>query len=100
MNEITVYGKPGCVQCLATTRHLIKMALPYTYVDVTVDEQGRDTVSMLGYLALPVVTVGDAHWSGYRHDRLVRLGQIWGTAPDITVLEADAVAYLADGASA
>ncbi|MEV0247928.1 glutaredoxin family protein [Nocardia sp. NPDC050712] len=94
MLEINVYGKPGCQQCTATTRHLARLGLPYAYRDVTQDPLWADTVTALGYQSLPVVTVGDLHWSGYRHDRLQRLAQIHADAPDVAVLEPAATAYL------
>src|SRR3954467_9680135 len=40
--HITVYAKPGCVQCRATIRALKHAGLDFTTVDVTTDTQGRD----------------------------------------------------------
>jgi glutaredoxin-like protein NrdH len=94
MLEIAVYGRPGCQQCTATTRHLTRLGLPYAYRDVTADPLWSDTVTALGYQSLPVVTVGDLHWSGYRHSRVQRLGEIHAAAADIAALEPAAVAYL------
>ena len=96
MPEITVYGKPGCQQCRMTTRRLDHHNLPYTYIDVTTDPAGAERVTALGYTALPVVTVGDMHWSGFRLARLDRLAEVHATAPDLTALDAAAVAYLTE----
>lgn len=95
MPELTVYSKPGCQQCLATTRHLDKHGLAYKYRDVTTDPAAADIVQLLGYTGLPVITVGDMHWTGYRHDRIEQLAAI-GTADDVTALDDAAVAYLTE----
>lgn len=100
MTTITVFGKPGCPGCKTTIQHLDKLGLPYVYRDITEDQAAHDEVTLLGYQGLPVVTVGDLHWSGYRHGKIQRLAQIHVSAPDITVLESEAVEYLADEASA
>jgi glutaredoxin-like protein NrdH len=71
--DITVYTKPGCVQCKHTFNQLDKAGLEYTKVDVSVDEEGRAAVAALGYMALPVVVVGAEHWSGNRPDRIKAL---------------------------
>lgn len=93
--EVTVYGKPGCPQCTVTTRKLDKLAVPYTYRDVTEDADAAERVSSLGYRALPVVTVGDIHWSGFSDTRIDRLAEIHTGAADISGLDAEAEIYLA-----
>lgn len=93
--EITVYSRPGCQQCRMTTQHLDRLGLPYTYRDVTEDDEARDIVTALGYLSLPVVTAGDMHWSGYRHAKLKLLGEMHGITADIGPLDEDAESYLA-----
>ena len=71
--EITVYTKPACVQCNATYKALDKAGLEYRVVDITEDSDARDFVMALGYLQAPVVVAGDAHWSGFRPDRVKAL---------------------------
>ena len=71
--SITVYTKPACVQCNATYKALDKAGLEYELVDISEDADARDYVMALGYLQAPVVVVGDAHWSGYRPDRIKSL---------------------------
>ncbi|MGN7439126.1 MAG: glutaredoxin-like protein NrdH [Alcanivorax sp.] len=67
---ITVYSKPSCVQCTATTRELDRKGIPYEYVDLTEDDAARDLVQGLGYMQAPVVVAGDDHWSGFRPDKI------------------------------
>ena len=70
---ITVYTKPACVQCNATYKALDKQGLTYDIVDITQVAEARDYVMALGYLQAPVVVAGDAHWSGFRPDRIKSL---------------------------
>lgn len=74
MDTITVYTKPGCVQCEAVFRALDKLQMPYRGVDISVDADARNYVMALGYLQAPVVYAGpDNHHSGFRPDRLRQL---------------------------
>lgn len=70
---VTVYTKPGCVQCNATYRALDKAGVAYDTVDISRDSDARDFVMALGHLAAPVVVAGDAHWAGFRPDRIAEL---------------------------
>lgn len=65
---ITVYSKPACVQCTATTRALEARGLRYNIVDLTEDDGAMEMVQQLGYRQVPVVIAGDAHWAGFRPD--------------------------------
>lgn len=72
--QITVYTKPGCVQCRFTTKALDRDHARYTLRDVTTDAEAHARVQELGYRALPVVEVqlpdGIDHWSGYQPDKV------------------------------
>ena len=70
---ITVYSKPACVQCTATTKELDRKGIAYDYVDITQDLDAMDHVMALGYKQAPVVVNGDDHWAGFRPDKI---GQI------------------------
>jgi glutaredoxin-like protein NrdH len=71
--HITIYTKPGCVQCHATLRALKCAELKFVTVDISTDPQARDFVMSPGYLHLPVVVCGSRHWSGFRPDRIAEL---------------------------
>ena len=96
MNELTVFGKPNCSRCRMTTRHLDRLGVAYRYRDVTIDESAHDIVKLLGYRELPVVSAGDVHWGGYRHERIEALARVIKAAPDISDLEQRAREYLTD----
>ena len=75
MRTLTVYTKPGCMQCRAVTRALDKAAADYRTVDITADADARDYVLSLGYLQVPVVvTAAGEHFGGYRPERIAALG--------------------------
>lgn len=71
--NITVYSKPACVQCTATTRALDRQGIPYQIVDVSVDADAYQLVQGLGYRQVPVVIAGEQHWAGFRPDMISTL---------------------------
>lgn len=71
--SITVYSKPACVQCTATTRALTSRGIKFDLVDLTEDEAAMELVVGLGYRQAPVVVAGDEHWAGFRPDMISRL---------------------------
>lgn len=70
MSSITVYSKPSCYQCDATTRHLTNKGVEFEVVDITQDDAAREAVLALGYSSAPVVVSGKTHFSGFRPDKL------------------------------
>lgn len=70
---ITVYSKPACVQCTATTRALDRRGIAYTVIDVSADTHAYELVQELGYRQVPVVIAGERHWSGFRPDMISAL---------------------------
>ena len=70
---VTVYSKPACPQCDATYRALDAAGIEYEVFDITVDTQALEYMIGLGYLQAPVVVAGEAHWSGFRLDRIKKL---------------------------
>ena len=71
--SITVYSKPACVQCTATTRALEARGLDYEVIDLPEDDDAMPQVSELGYRQVPVVIAGEDHWAGFRPDLIGRL---------------------------
>lgn len=76
MDQITVYTKPGCVQCNAVFRALDKARIAYRKVDISTDSEARDFVMSLGYLQAPVVVGPNTHFSGFRPDKLKELAPV------------------------
>jgi len=69
----TVYTQPACQPCIATKRALTKRGVEFREVDLTTDPDALETVRALGHTQAPVVVSGDAHWSGFRPDRIAAL---------------------------
>ena len=67
---VTVYSKPVCVQCTATTRALDRQGISYEVVDISRDERAFSLVQTLGYRQVPVVVAGESHWAGFRPDMI------------------------------
>lgn len=72
--NITVYSKPACVQCTATTRALDRKGVDYRVVDISVDAEAYAHVQDMGYRQVPVVVAGERHWAGFRPDMIGALG--------------------------
>jgi len=70
---ITVYSKPACVQCTATTRALDAKGISYDVIDLTEDAAAMEMVQDLGYRQAPVVIAGEDHWAGFRPDMIGQL---------------------------
>lgn len=78
---VTVYGKPRCVQCDATTRHLDKRGIPYTYRELEDHPYIVELAKEAGHLQAPIVVIeglrdGARMWSGFRHSLLEELPYI------------------------
>ncbi|MDF9304760.1 glutaredoxin-like protein NrdH [Tritonibacter mobilis] len=71
--SITVYSKPACVQCTATTRALEAKGISFDLVDLTQDAAALEMVQGLGYRQAPVVVAGEEHWAGFRPDLIGQL---------------------------
>jgi len=70
---VNIYGKPDCLECEATRRHLNKYNVEYLEIDVSTDEEALAYVQSLGYAKLPVIVAGDDHWFGFRPEKLAHL---------------------------
>ena len=71
--RVTVYTKPSCVQCTATTKALDERSIVYSLIDLTKDAVAMSFIQSLGYRQVPVVVVGSDHWVGFRPDKIDEL---------------------------
>jgi glutaredoxin-like protein NrdH len=71
VKTITVYSKPGCVQCNAVKKWLGKRGIEHAVVDVTQSPADLAALKELGYEAVPVTFVSngdpetDLHFYGF-----------------------------------
>lgn len=56
-----------------TARTLDRQGVAYQVIDVSQDADAAAQLQAWGYRQVPVVQAGDAHWSGFRPDRLAAL---------------------------
>lgn len=68
--SVTVYSKPDCVQCSATTRALDRLGVDYSVIDVSEDADALALVQGYGYRQVPVVVAGEQRWAGFRPDMI------------------------------
>lgn len=75
---VTVYSKPGCVQCNATYKTLDKKGVEYSVTDVSEDQEALEFILGLGHQQAPVIAVRvdgvlTDHWSGFMPDKIAAL---------------------------
>lgn len=68
--SVIVYSKPNCMQCEQTKSYLDRKGVQYMAVDISKNTEAFEKVSNLGYRQVPVVQVGDQHWSGFQPAKL------------------------------
>lgn len=71
--SVTVYSKPGCMQCKATIKALDRAGVAHTVIDVTDDDAARNHLLRMGIQQMPVVETDTERWSGFRPDRVAAL---------------------------
>lgn len=77
MPVIRVYTKPNCGPCMATKHALSANGLAYIEEDA-MDEGNLLAFKELGFLAAPVVAVGESRddmWSGFQPDRIKEIAE-------------------------
>lgn len=70
---VTVYSKPGCVQCEYTKKRLESQGTEFSVVDVTQDHEAMQTVLATGRTEMPYVVAGEDSWHGFSPDRIKSL---------------------------
>lgn len=73
--NVIMYSKPGCQACNATKRHLDRIGLPFTEIDVMADHRAAQRLRDMGSLELPRVEVTGfpslrESWTGYRPTKI------------------------------
>lgn len=69
---ITVYTQPGCRPCKRVVNKIQEAQLPYTVIDVSVDEDGMEYLRSIGAKGVPVVRADNGYSPivGYQPDLL------------------------------
>ena len=72
MTVVRIYTKDRCVQCDMSKRLMKRLGIEYVEEDAT-DAGNLAAFKELGFLAAPVVAVGDSAddmWSGFQPERI------------------------------
>lgn len=72
VTSVSVYTKDRCVQCDMTKRLMKQLGVEFIEEDA-MDEGNLAAFKELGFLAAPVVAVGESRddmWSGFQPDRI------------------------------
>lgn len=75
---VTVFTKPGCVQCNATYRALDKDGIAFNVVDVTEVPEAYERLVSLGVKQMPAVETDHEDeslrfWTGFNRDNIKAL---------------------------
>jgi glutaredoxin-like protein NrdH len=75
MLTVTVWRKPGCVQCDQTEREFEKRGIVYQVKRLDRSPKAVERFIELGLLSAPIVETDDRRWSGFRLNRIQSLEQ-------------------------
>lgn len=70
--KVRVYTSPNCSQCTLTKRLMDRLGIAYVEEDAT-ESETLAALKEIGFLAAPVVVVGesgDDMWQGFRPERI------------------------------
>lgn len=72
--DVILYSKPNCMQCMFTKKHLDQIGAAYEIRDVSVSEEALEEVRAMGFQSVPVVhAAGMQAFNGFRPDLLEQL---------------------------
>jgi len=75
MVVITLWEKPGCVQCQATKRQFDKRGIQYRTKRLDKSRKAVDRFMEMGHTSAPIVETDDRTWSGFRLSKIESLEQ-------------------------
>jgi glutaredoxin-like protein NrdH len=73
MMKITLWRKPGCVQCDQTEREFEKRGVIYQVKRLDRSPKAVERFIELGLLSAPIVETDDRRWSGFRLNKIQSL---------------------------
>ncbi len=73
MVTITLWEKPGCVQCEATKRQFDKRGIIYRTKRLDKSRKAVDRFAEMGLTSAPIVETDDRTWSGFRLKKIESL---------------------------
>lgn len=73
--KITLWRKPGCVQCDQTEREFNKRGIVYQTKRLDKSPRAVERFLELGLLSAPIVETDTKRWSGFRLEKIKSLEQ-------------------------
>jgi glutaredoxin-like protein NrdH len=73
MLTVTLWRKPGCVQCDQTEREFEKRGVIYQVKRLDRSPKAVERFIELGLLSAPIVETDDRRWSGFRLNKIQSL---------------------------
>ena len=77
MEEVTIYTKPGCMQCKLSKRRMDAKGVKYNAIDVSEHPEFIEQLKTFGYQSLPVTKVGESlMWQGFRPNMIDKIEKV------------------------
>ena len=73
MMKITLWRKPGCVQCDMTEKEFNKRGIIYQVKRLDRSPKAVDRFLEMGFMAAPIIETDTKRWSGFRLDKIKSL---------------------------
>lgn len=73
MMKITLWRKPGCVQCDQTEREFTKRGIVYQIKRLDKSQKAVERFLEMGLMSAPIIETDDRRWSGFRLQRIQSL---------------------------
>ncbi|HJM74776.1 MAG TPA: glutaredoxin family protein [Dehalococcoidia bacterium] len=74
--EVVVYSTPMCIPCDELKAHLATHDVPFTLVDVLIDEDAADMLEDAGIHSSPAISIGGELFAGTDAERVNALLKI------------------------
>jgi glutaredoxin-like protein NrdH len=74
--EVVVYSTPMCIPCDQLKQHLAAHNVPFTLVDVLIDEDAADMLEDAGIYSSPAISIGGELFAGTDAERVNALLKI------------------------
>lgn len=79
-HPVTLFTQPGCGPCTATKRHLDKLGIEHTVVDIRKDTAAGAMLTNRGFTGTPVIIAmtpaGERSWQGYKGQDIAALSSV------------------------